>query len=223
MSRIDAPVAGAAPQHGSVLLATGGKARVLQGTGLLLVAVLAGLLWWLIRHDSVRPVAHPVPAQERTQNTQGPLTGGDFEYTVADGPVASDECLPHSYGEIHDWFDDHPCDQLERGLYTTAGVNGNRALVSVVVVTMPTHDDASELYDMAFNEGTGNVSDLGREGADVPPGAPKVSEGEYKSKIVGSQVTIVETNFFDDTDDGDDADTLAHIAGDARRLSGLPT
>lgn len=218
MSRTDSVATEPAPRQGSVLWGTGPTARLLQATGLLLVAVLAGLLWWVIRHDPVRPVAHPVPSQQRTGHTQGPLTDGDYDYTVADGPAQTADCVPHSYGEIHDWFDDHPCEQLDRGLYTTTDEDGNRALVSVSVVTMPTHDEASELYDMAFDDGTGNISDLARESAELPSDAPKVSDGEYKSKIVGSRVTIVEANFFADAHDGDE---LTHIAGDARRLSEL--
>src|SRR5699024_5190342 len=198
MSRSDPAAPGAVrEQHGSILVATGPGARLVQVTGLLMVAVLAGVFWWLIRHDGVRPTAHPVPEQERSEQSQGPLANGEFEYTSVMGPARTSTCVPHSYGEIHDWFDEHPCEGLGRGLYTTTTENGERALVSVSVVTMPTHDEATELYDMAYNDGTGNVSDLARErGDELPANVPKVSRGQYKSKIVGSRVTIVEANFF---------------------------
>jgi len=218
MSRTAPAASGAVrEQQGSVLVAGGRGARLLQVTGLLMVAVLAGVFWWLIRHEGVRPTAHPVPEQERSEQSQGPLTDGEFEYTAVMEPARTSACVPHSYGEIHDWFDEHSCESLARGLYTTTSDTGDRALVSVSVVTMPTHDEATELYDMAYNDGTGNVSDLARERVDeLPTNAPKVSQGQYKSKIVGSRVTIVEANFFGGVED---ADLLTRIAGDARRLS----
>jgi len=182
---------------------------------------VAGLLWWTIRHDGVEPVAHPAPQQEESHEEPDPLTDGDFEYTAATEESQVSDCEPHSYGEIHDWFGDHPCEQLDRGLYTTAGVGGERVLVAVSVVTMTTHDDATELYELAFDDGTGNVADLAREREDeLAPDAPEVAEGQYKSKIMGSQVTIVEANFFGD---GGEDHVLTRIAADARRLSDVLT
>lgn len=189
--------------------------RLLQGAGLVVVAVVAGLVWWVIRHDTVTQAAQPRPVQDRAR--QGPLTNGAFDYTVAAGPVSTGSCVEHSYGKIHDWFAEHPCRRLSRGLYTTTA-GGARALVSVSVVTMPTHAGAAELYELAFNNGTGNVSDLVRDGVATIPNAPKVAAGEYKSKIVGPRVTIVEANFFGDVEN---EGVLTRVASDARRLSGV--
>lgn len=157
----------------------------------MVVAVVAGLVWWVARHDTVMQAAQPAQDQVR----QSPLTNGAFDYAVAAGPVSTGSCVEHSYGKIHDWFAEHPCRQLSRGLYTTTA-GGSRVLVSVSVVTMPAHADAAALYDMAYTNGTGNVSDLVRDGVATIPNAPKVAAGEYKSKIVGPRVTIVEANFF---------------------------
>lgn len=189
------------------------QVRLLQGAGLVLVAVLAGLIWWVVRHDTVIPAAQRQPVEGTAR--QDPLTSGAFDYSVAAGPVMSGSCVDHSYGKIQEWFAEHPCARLSRGLYTTTA-SGARVLVSVSVVTMPTHADAATLYELAFTSGTGNVSDLVRDGAATIPNAPSVAKGEYKSKIVGPRVTIVEANFFGEVEN---KATLARVASDARRLS----
>ena len=188
------------------------RARLFKGAGLLVVAVLAGLIWWLIRHDT-GPIGEPRAAEP----TQGPLTSGPFDYTTATGPVVTNNCAAHSYGDLQAWFGEHPCERLSRGLYT-AKVNGARALVSVSVVTMSSNELARELYDLARTSGTGNVKDLVREGAANIPDAPDVAEGQYKSTLNPPRVTIVEANFFGGYTN---EQLLARIAADARRISAL--
>lgn len=188
----------------------GWQRRLLHTTGLVIVAVLAGLVWWLVRHEATVAVGTPRP-----EPTQNPLTNGAFDYTVAAGPVTANDCARHSYGEIHEWFAEHSCERVSRALYTTT-TNGARVLVSVSVVTMPTAADAARLYELAYTDGTGNVSDLVRDGATTIPNAPDVAEGQYKSKLTGARLTIVEANSFG----GHSAKALlTRIAADARRLS----
>lgn len=188
------------------------RSWLFRGAGLLVVAVVAGLVWWLIRHPT-GPIGEPHAAAP----TQSPLTSGPFDYTAVAGPISTTNCAAHSYGTVQEWFGDHACKRLSRGLYTTE-VNGARVLVSVSVVTMPSADLARELYGLARTSGTGNVKDLVREGVANIPHAPDVAEGQYKSTLNAPRVTIVEANYFGEHSD---EQLLTHIAADARRIAGM--
>ncbi|MBK1788569.1 hypothetical protein JHE00_29940 [Prauserella sp. ASG 168] len=183
---------------------------MVQGAGLLAVALVAGLVWWFIRSGSDETAAiEPTPTQE------DPLTSGAFDYTTVAGPEVSDDCEANSYGDVVDWFADHPCERVSRALYTTE-TDGARALVSVVVVTMPQASDAQQLKAVTDTEGTGNVNDLVRDESVSLPGAPNVAQGEYASRAEDKKVTIVEAAFFGEhTDD----ELIARIGDDALRLA----
>ncbi|WP_307849548.1 hypothetical protein [Qaidamihabitans albus] len=182
--------------------------HLLLGSALVVVAVVAGLVWSLIRRDSgVEGKAGPV--------TDDPLTSGEFRYTVAAGPDESADCAGNSYGDVAEWFGEHPCEQVARALYSTE-TDGARALVSVVLVTMAEAATAQQLKVITDTEGTGNVNDLVRDGSANLPGAPQVAGGEYQSTARGREVTIVESAFFDGHTD---EDLLARIAEDALRLA----
>ncbi|PRX51038.1 hypothetical protein B0I33_101190 [Prauserella shujinwangii] len=176
---------------------------------LVLVAVVSGLIWWLIRHDS------GVAGQPAAAPREDPLTSGEFHYVTASGPETSTDCAGNAYGDVAGWFAEHPCERVVRALYSTESA-GARALVSVVVVTMPSAAEAQRLKVITDTEGTGNVNDLVRDGTANLPGAPQVAGGEYESRSAGRELTIVECAFFDGH--SDDA-LLARIAEDALKLS----
>lgn len=183
---------------------------MLYAAVLVAVAVVSGLVWWLIRSggDSAPPAA-PTTAAEN------PLTSGEFSYTTVAGPDTSTDCAGNSYGDVANWFAQHPCERVVRALYTTRSGEA-RALVSVVVVTMPSATEAQQLKLITDTEGTGNVNDLVRDGTASLPGAPSVAGGEYHSESEGTEVTIVEAEFYGDhTDDP----LLTRIGSDALRLS----
>lgn len=172
-----------------------------KGLGLVAVAVVAGLVWFLIRHDSSpsAPVAQ-APAKE-------------FTFTAAEGPVASTDCAGNSTGKIKAWFGDHPCQGLHRALFTTTA-GGAKALVSVALVTMPSTGEAQELKGLVDTDGTGNVRDLSQDGTAKIPGAPDLSTGEYASRVTGTQVTIVLSAFFDGHQDKATLDRMSQAALD---------
>lgn len=174
---------------------------MVKALGLVVVAVVAGLVWWLVRHDSGETVAQP-PAPE-------------FQFTVTDGPVAATDCAANSYAQVRSWFGQHRCDGLSRALYTTTSGNA-KALVSVVVVTLPTAEDARQLKKLVDTDGTGNVNDLVRDGTAKIPGAPKLADGDYQSRAEGTSLTIVLSAFFDGHTD---AATLRRISQEALELA----
>lgn len=186
-----------------------GPRLLLRGAGLLAVAIVSGLVWWLVRSDG------GAPAADELTPPPDPLTSGEFTYTPVAGPERSTDCASNSYGDVSDWFGEHPCERVARALYSTE-VGRARALVSVVVVTMPGQTEARQLKVITDTDGTGNVNDLVRDESANLPGAPNVAEGEYASRAQGRAVTIVEAAFFGDhSDDG----LLRRISRDALRLS----
>jgi len=184
------------------------RSLLLRGAGLVAIAVVSGLLWFLIRHDSTpdKPVAQP-PAQ----NT------GQFKFTKVAGPEKSDDCVAKSYTKTKEFFQDNPCRSLVRALYTTES-GGAKALVSVVVVGMPDSAKAKALKALTEKDGTGNVTDMVRDKTFAAPGTPSVSSDDaaYASKVEGTNTTIVLADFYAKHKD---KDLIESIADDALRLS----
>ncbi|GAB2958046.1 hypothetical protein LWP59_10865 [Amycolatopsis acidiphila] len=175
---------------------------LLKALGLVAVAVVAGLVWWLVRHDAGDTAVAQPPAKE-------------FAFTAAEGPVASTDCASKSTDEVKKWFGTHQCQALSRALYTTTA-GGSTALVSVALVTMPTADEAQQLKALADRDGTGNVSDLVRDGTAKISGAPKLADGAYSSRANANRVTIVLSAFFDGHAD---KATLSRVNAEALDLS----
>ncbi|MGW3965233.1 hypothetical protein ACWED2_35825 [Amycolatopsis sp. NPDC005003] len=184
------------------------RSLLLKGAGLVAIAVVSGLLWFLIRHDSTPdgPVAQP-PAQ----NT------GQFKFTKVAGPEKSDDCVAKSYTKTKEFFQDNPCQSLVRALYTTES-GGAKALVSVVVVGMPDSAKAKALKALTEKDGTGNVTDMVKDKTYTAAGAPSVSstDAAYASKVEGTNTTIVLADFYAKHQD---KDLIEKIADDALRLS----
>ena len=173
------PGSGSTPQRDT-------KALLLRGAGLVAIAVVAGLVWFLIRHDSTpEPVA------------QEPVKTNPFDYKLVEGPNKSTDCAAKAYDDTKKFFQANPCSALARGLYTVK-YGDAKALVSVVKVSMPTAAQAAQLKALTDQDGTGNVSDLVRDGTYKAAGAPKVSgdQAEYESRVTGTDVTIVLADFY---------------------------
>lgn len=185
-------------------------AKLLFAAGLVLVTVLSSLLWWLIRHDSdeASPQAggtppageSPTPGGEQTTEPPPTLEAGRFTFEGLVPVHKTDRCETVSYGEVHDWFAKHPCENVSRALFAVSDGDA-RAAVSVSVVTMPRDKDAKKLKKLTDTSGTGNVTDLVKEGRVQEPGVPDVAGGAYASTAEGETVTIVESAFFGDTKD----------------------
>jgi hypothetical protein len=182
------------------------RSLLLKGAGLVAIAVVAGLVWFLIRHD---PTPQAPVAQPTAQNS------GQFQFTKVAGPDKGDDCVAKSYGDTKGFFQDNPCQSLVRALYTTE-TGGAKALVSVVVVGMPDSAKAKALKTLTEKDGTGNVTDLVRDKTFT--GGPSVSgkNAAYASKVDGTNTTIVLADFYAKHQD---KDLLEKIADDALRLS----
>ena len=148
------------------------------------------------RRTRTRPVARrpseaaPGPEVGAVQTIAG--TG----YTVEAVDV-TDTCAGHAYGAVADFFGDDDCTGLSRALYS-ADVGGEAVVVSVVRVQMPDATAARDLRALADQNGSGNVSDLLREGVRYTGSPAELSGAEYASALSGPTVTIVEAAWADE-------------------------
>ncbi len=120
----------------------------------------------------------------------GPQDANGVMYTQQ-AAEADTSCQDHSYGAVQEYFATTDCTGLSRALFS-AEVDGAPAVVAVSQVTMPDTASAQALRALADSNGTGNVSDLLREGTRYD-GAPERLDGqEYASSQRGNVVTVVE-------------------------------
>jgi hypothetical protein len=102
-------------------------------------------------------------------------------------------CVGHAYGQVAGYLATTPCTGLSRALYSTQ-VDGRGMVLAVSHTRMPDAASATKLKAMADGSGTGNVSDLLREGMTWAGGPTRLgSASEYASTVTGNVVTIVET------------------------------
>jgi hypothetical protein len=177
---------------------------LLKGAGLVAIAVISGLLWWLVRHD---PPAAVVSAP--------PPSAPAFAFTMVEGPKVSTNCEENAHGEVKKFFAETPCKRLSRALYETTSGQA-KAVVSVVLVSMPDADKSTALKKLADGDNTGNVNDLLYDHTAKIAGAPNIGNGKYESRLNGTELTIVLVDFLDTYKD--DALRL-RIATEATKLS----
>lgn len=196
--------------------------RVLQWAlriaGLVVVAVVSGLAWYYITDE-----APPTKVSQDGDPSQ--QTEGLYQFTAHEDMTSPDtdtDCAAHAYGDIKDYLAASPCDHLSRQLFVTE-VEGRTIYTSVSVVTMPDEDKAGELRDLTDKEGSGNVSDVVKDGLVTIEGLRGLaSGGGYASKQDGRDVIIVESDFDPGDKSGDedaDGSVLDKVCEDALRLS----
>ncbi|MBP2477163.1 hypothetical protein JOF53_006035 [Crossiella equi] len=177
-----------------------------KGLGLVGVAVLSGLLWVAFQPSVVAgsPTTPPgVPAYS-------------FQ---AHAEHRDEDCRKRAYGRVADFFQERPCQLVVRTLHTTSAQDGAKVVVSVSVVRMRSVADAAELNKLTTKDGTGNITDLLKEGYSVPDGPRKLTSAGYASAVSGSVVTIVESDFF--AEDRSDPAVLKAISADALRFGAI--
>jgi len=143
-----------------------------------------------------------------------PTTGGPEVRAVQDvagvtftvEAVQTDaSCLGHAYGDTADFFADNDCTGLSRALYSTE-IGGEPVVVSVSRVRVADAATARNLRSLTDANGSGNVSDLLREGVRYTGSPAELSGAEYASAVSGTTVTIVEAAWVDEDAEGSSAD-----------------
>jgi hypothetical protein len=133
--------------------------------------------------QAAAPAAGPEPGDRET------VDGRTF---VAERVQTDPTCVGNAYGAVAAFFTGTDCSGLARALYST-DVGGRPVVVSVSVADMGDAEGARALRELADRNGSGNVSDLLREGVRYAGGPEQLSNAQYASAVSGSTVTIVET------------------------------
>lgn len=190
-----------------------------------LVLLLAAGGFWLAGGGSGDDTATaPSPSSSAAPTSAGPTTpaplpagtvqtagGTDYTLQVVEYDTT---CRDHAYGAISGFFGTTDCLGLSRALWSAA-VDGVPAVVSVSRVTMPDAARAAALLSLTDVSGTGNVSDLLREGARYPGGPEELRSADYASTTADDVAVIVETSW---TGQAGPADGLQQLADDALDL-----
>jgi hypothetical protein len=190
-------------------------------TAVVLIAVLAGVGGFLLLRDPgggdrTTPAA-ATTSSPATPTAADPAPGDTevldgFRFTLQTGRV-DDSCGGHAYGAVAGYLGRTDCRGLSRALWA-AETEGGWAIVSLARVAMPDAASAQALQGLADTDGSGNVSDLLREGVRVDGAPTELSNAQYASEVAGAIVTIVETDWVDEGVRGGSAtlDTLAESA-----------
>ena len=184
--------------------------RILLAVAAVLVLALIGVGLALALADRDGDSGTAAPTEPSETVPSGPAVGSvqqvaGVSYTVRAAEV-DDTCVGNAYGDTAAFFDTADCTGLSRALYS-AQVGGREVVVSVARVRMPDTVAARELRGLTDTSGSGNVSDLLREGITYP-GGPKGlgDEAEYASAVSGPTVTVVESAWANPSAGGADAE-----------------
>ncbi|GLZ31197.1 hypothetical protein Lesp02_33850 [Lentzea sp. NBRC 105346] len=161
---------------------------LLRGLVLVAVAVVSGLVWWLVNSGGGGTSGAP---------TTSSAPAGKFAFVKAaeiPQPLHDTNCAAHSYGKTKEFLGQTPCQQLTRALYTTKLSDGRTVYSSVSVVRMKSAEDAAKLKDITSQDGTGSVSDLLLDKAVSIPGLDRLNNGGFANEQRERTVVIVESD-----------------------------
>jgi hypothetical protein len=167
--------------------------------GILVVAVLA-VGGWLFLHKGPggtgSGTAADSTASASASGVGGPAVGAvqsikgvDFTVEAVDSEKT---CVGHAYGETAKFLAANDCTGLSRALYSTE-VGGEPVVMAVSRVRLADAATARNLRSLTDRNGSGNVSDLLREGVRYTGSPSQLSGAEYASAVSGTTVTIVES------------------------------
>jgi hypothetical protein len=161
----------------------------LKGLGLLGVALVSGLLWYLINNN-------PAPTGNAL-TTPPSQTSGIYQFQPYHGATTETDCVAHATDHVQKFLQQHSCVSLIRSLYTTSLDDSRKVITSVVIVRMNSSADAVGLRAVSDRNGTGHVKDLVEDGVVIPGGPNALQDGGYFSAVHDDRVVIVETEFVD--------------------------
>jgi hypothetical protein len=163
----------------------------LKGLGLVGVAVVSGLLWYLIHNNPSAP----------THSTQQTQSNSAYAFEPYHSAQTDADCAAHATQQVRNLLRREPCVSLTRSLYTTKLADDSRVISSVVVVRMTTPQQAQDLRNLSDSPNTGHIKDLVEDGVAVPGGPHWLQQGGYASGVSGSDFIVTMTEFVDNTQD----------------------
>lgn len=163
---------------------------VLKALGLVAVAVVSGMLWWLIQQNNDQR-----PPED--QSNADPATVGDYNFVrhpELPKTLIDSDCANHAYDDIEKFLDEKRCQFVARALFTT-NAEGQQIYTSVSVVRMLKLEDATKLKQLTDQDGTGNVNDIIKEKTVKVSGLTTLANGAYASAQHELDVIIVESDW----------------------------
>ena len=200
---------------------SGRRALLMALVGVLVVALLGAGGYLLLRNAGERGEPTAEASSTGAPASAGPEVGtvqvvDGKEYTL-EAVDTQGSCIGHAYGDTADFFANHDCTGLSRALYSTE-IGGESVAVSVSRVRLPDAATARNLRALTDANGSGNVSDLLREGVRYTGSPAELSHAEYASAVSGATVTIVESAWVDANAGGSSAD-VDQVADDGLALA----
>jgi hypothetical protein len=196
--------------------------RLLLIAALAAVVVVLGVGAWLASRGGSGHSAAGAATTSTAAASAGPKQGdvqqiSGVSYT-AEAVAVDRSCASHAYGAVGSSLRATDCTGLSRALYS-AQLPGGQIVVSVIRVRMPDTVSARALRALADRNGSGNISNLLREGVRYPGGPVRISDEEYDSAVSGATVIIVEDSWVDPAAAG----SSAELDATARKALALPT
>ncbi|MEV6608403.1 hypothetical protein [Kutzneria sp. NPDC051319] len=111
----------------------------------------------------------------------------EIERKVKDGL----RCSVQSFGQVQQFFVNHPCTKLDQLVYGLEDTNGNVIIGTVMWVTMPSAAEAEELRKVEDVYGSGDVTPFTSEILGV--GGVKFTGQHYRARLDGPLFVISET------------------------------
>lgn len=100
-------------------------------------------------------------------------------------------CAVQSFGQVQQFFVNHPCKKLDQVVYALEDTNDNVIIGTVMWVTMPSAGEAEQLQRVEDTYGTGDVTPFTSEILGL--GGVKFTGQHYRSRLDGSLLVISET------------------------------
>jgi hypothetical protein len=194
-------------------------ALLLAGWLVVSLLVLVILLAINGRH-SANQAQGPTQSGSSSASASSPPAGSGSALTLADGWVreASDRqtnCAAHAYGQVQSYFARTPCVSVDRLLAST-NQGGRAVVIASNLVTLHSAAQAQQYLNLVNADGTGNISDLLREGVSYPGGPDKLPDAAFASRQDGNKVWVAEAGYVGGTSSASDP-TLRAIAEEGVR------
>jgi hypothetical protein len=178
--------------------------------------VVAGIAGWLIVSVIVLAVLLAVrgPSHSSKNSTAGSGPSTPAATATGNAPVpagfvqrAADDqadCAAHSYGQIRSFFARTPCLSVHRVLSTTER-NRRTVVVASYGVRFASAAGAAQYNTLVARDGTGNISDLLREGRTFAGGPARLPTAAFASRQAGASVFVAEAAYAQGASDSSDA------------------
>ncbi|MEO6702622.1 MAG: hypothetical protein ABI140_22095 [Jatrophihabitantaceae bacterium] len=158
--------------------------------------VLAGLLMFGGHSSSPKPKASTAQSPQGTASNRPSSQPTDVLPAgwVREAGDDQTDCRAHSYGRVQAFFAKTPCSSVHRVLATT-NQGGRTVVVAANVVTFDTSAQAQRYLVLVNSDGTGNISDLLREGVGYAGGPSKLPAAAFASRQSGGRVWVAEAAY----------------------------